>query len=65
MKPRFCLQSLMGTPLFAGHVFQRAHFCNVVVMVMVVVVVVVVEVVVVVLVLVVVVVLFSLSGSNR
>ena len=58
MKPRFCLQSLMGTSLFAGHVFQRAHFCNVVVMVMLVVVVV--EVVVVVLVLVVVVVVVSI-----
>ena len=30
----------MGIPLLTGHVFQRAHFCNVVVMVMVVVVVV-------------------------
>ena len=36
----------MGIPLLTGHVFQRARFCNVVVMVMVVVVVVVVEVVV-------------------
>ena len=59
MKPCFCLQSLMGTSLFAGHVFQRAHFCNVVVMAMVVVVVV--EVVVVVLVLVVVVVVVVVS----
>ena len=26
----------MGIPLLTGHVFQRAHFCNVVVMVVVV-----------------------------
>ena len=28
LKPRFCSQSLMGTPLFTGDVFQWARFCN-------------------------------------
>ena len=60
MKPRFCLQSLMGTPLFVGHIFQRVHFCNEVVMVIIVVVVVVVVVLVLAVLVVVVVVVVSI-----